>query len=714
MSVRSVSFIFGLVISSLFAHVAFAQNLEIHYINVGWGSSVFVKGPNGTTVLMEAGNTGKGTSRVVPYLQSIGTQPADGFDYTIASHQHCDHIGGMDEVINAGYNVRVQNYYNGSSYSSSCVTQWNAAAAGTTGGAPVVPAVGSQILLGNNATLTFVAVNGQIIGGGSVAVSDENDRSIAVLIQYGGFDYLWAGDLGGGNIDNACTGRFTMTQTDVETSIIQAISPGGAFPLITAGGIDVLNVNHHGSESSTNMNWMNLSRPAVAIIATGDGQSSGWDLPRIDVVEHVVLAQATGCVTVPPALALQTEEGAPAGSLTSVAGYSVGNIRVTTDGSTGFTVSADGQVSQGPVEVAQAGLPRTFALDDAAQPDTTPPATSITLPANGATVSGIVNVTATATDNIAVTRVEFWLDGLLQSTVTTSPYGWSWNTTTVSNGSHTLLTEAFDAAGNRGDSTAVSVTVNNDRTAPTTSITAPADGATVSGTTVVSASASDNVGVTHVEFYVDAALQSTDAAPPYNWSWDTGLMPDGSHTLTSKAYDAAGNVGTSRAVSVTVSNSLDISNWKIVQANAANTFFLPAGTVVRDNGYVVIARNATKSEFEAFWNVTLPGNVTYINAAGAFPAINGSENYTLYNAAGTNVEGPTVSMAVSAGHSMQRKDPCLPPDVSSSWNVLTASSATPGSGAAPGCAKGVVINEFSDALGTGNFVYEFVELHYDR
>ena len=129
---------------------------------------------------------------------------------------------------------------------------------------------------------------------------------------------------------------------------------------------------------------------------------------------------------------------------------------------------------------------------------------------------------------------------------------------------------------------------------------------------------------------------------------------------------------------------------------------------------VVIARNATKSEFEAFWNVTLPGNVTYINSAGAFPTINGSENYTLYNAAGTKVEGPTVSMAVSAGHSMQRKDPCLPPDVSSSWNVLIASSATPGSGAAPGCAKGIVINEFSDALGTGNFVYEFVELHYDR
>src|SRR5262245_32901347 len=81
--------------------LALAQQLEIHYINVGWGGSVLVKGPDGTTVLMEAGNTGKGTNVVVPYLKSIGIQPANGLDYTIAGHQHCDHIGGLDEVINA-------------------------------------------------------------------------------------------------------------------------------------------------------------------------------------------------------------------------------------------------------------------------------------------------------------------------------------------------------------------------------------------------------------------------------------------------------------------------------------------------------------------------------------------------------------------------------------------------------------------------------------
>src|SRR6266498_2810226 len=132
----------------------FAQTLEIHYIDVGWGGSVFIKGPTGITVLLEAGNTGMGTQYVVPYLKSIGVQPAIGIDYVVGGQQHCDHIGGLDEVINVGYNVRIKQYYNGSTYASSCVDQWNAAAATTTAGAPVTMPVGTVIQLGNGATLT--------------------------------------------------------------------------------------------------------------------------------------------------------------------------------------------------------------------------------------------------------------------------------------------------------------------------------------------------------------------------------------------------------------------------------------------------------------------------------------------------------------------------------------------------------------------------------
>src|SRR5207245_1718799 len=95
-----------------------------------------------------------------------------------------------------------------------------------------------------------------------------------------------------------------------------------------------------------------------------------------------------------------------------------------------------------------------------------------------------------------------------------------------------------------------------DTTPPTVGITSPSSGATVSGTTTVSASASDNVGVVGVQFLLDgAALGSEDTASPYSVSWNTTTATNGSHTLTATARDAAGNRTTSAAVTVTVSNT---------------------------------------------------------------------------------------------------------------------------------------------------------------
>ena len=93
--------------------------------------------------------------------------------------------------------------------------------------------------------------------------------------------------------------------------------------------------------------------------------------------------------------------------------------------------------------------------------DTTPPTTSITSPGSGATVSGTVTVSAGASDNVGVSRVELYVDGSLHSTDTSSPYSFAWNTTTVANGGHSLQTRAYDAAGNVGSSSVVSVTVSN-------------------------------------------------------------------------------------------------------------------------------------------------------------------------------------------------------------------------------------------------------------
>jgi len=87
-------------------------------------------------------------------------------------------------------------------------------------------------------------------------------------------------------------------------------------------------------------------------------------------------------------------------------------------------------------------------------------------------------------------------------------------------------------------------------------VTAPANGATVSGTTVaVSATAADNVGVAGVQFKVDGAnLGAEDTVSPYSVTWNTTAVANGSHTLTAVARDAAGNTTTAPPVTVTVSN----------------------------------------------------------------------------------------------------------------------------------------------------------------
>ncbi|MGA2260987.1 MAG: Ig-like domain-containing protein, partial [Acidobacteriota bacterium] len=94
--------------------------------------------------------------------------------------------------------------------------------------------------------------------------------------------------------------------------------------------------------------------------------------------------------------------------------------------------------------------------------DTTPPTVSITTPASGATIFGTVTIQGTASDNVGVAGVQFKVDGSpLGAETIASPYSVSWDTTTSSNGAHTLTAVARDAAGNTATSTAVTVTVSN-------------------------------------------------------------------------------------------------------------------------------------------------------------------------------------------------------------------------------------------------------------
>src|SRR5690242_2038625 len=186
---------------------------------------------------------------------------------------------------------------------------------------------------------------------------------------------------------------------------------------------------------------------------------------------------------------------------------------------------------------------------------------NITAPANGATVSGTRTVQAgvTVVGALTVASVQFKLDGAnLGAADTSAPYSVAWNTTSAANGSHTLTAVAKDILGLQFSSPAVAVTVNNapppDTTPPSVSVTSPASGATVSNTITLQASASDNVRVAGVQFFVDGAARgSEDTTAPYSTSWDTTAGSNGSHNITARARDAAGNTRISGAVPVTVS-----------------------------------------------------------------------------------------------------------------------------------------------------------------
>ncbi len=194
--------------------------------------------------------------------------------------------------------------------------------------------------------------------------------------------------------------------------------------------------------------------------------------------------------------------------------------------------------------------------------DTVAPTVSITAPANNATISSgsTVSINVTATDsNSPVSSVQILVDGVVKTTLSSSPYTYSWSTSGVALGSHTIQAKGTDPSGNVGQSAVTTITLA-DLTAPTTSITSPTANAKLKGTNNITATATDNTGgtgVSKVEFYVDGVLKGTVLVSPYTFAWNTATSTDGNHSLTVKAYDNAtpANVATSAAVAVSTDNT---------------------------------------------------------------------------------------------------------------------------------------------------------------
>lgn len=188
------------------------------------------------------------------------------------------------------------------------------------------------------------------------------------------------------------------------------------------------------------------------------------------------------------------------------------------------------------------------------------PMGSLSISQNGGKYAGTVTVTASVSDNVAVERVEFYIDYELLSTDFLTAYTAIWDTTAHKNGKRKVRAKVYDTSGNVLNLSTV-VTVENDTTPPTVSIWTPTSGATVSGTIPVTAIATDDVEVDRVEFFYFDGLGfapfGIDSAAPYTVNFNTTTVDNGELVLAVTAFDTAGNPSAAAFVTVTVENELE-------------------------------------------------------------------------------------------------------------------------------------------------------------
>ena len=151
-------------------------------------------------------------------------------------------------------------------------------------------------------------------------------------------------------------------------------------------------------------------------------------------------------------------------------------------------------------------------------------------PAAGATIRGAVTVSATAQDDAVFDHVRFDVGQKELGRDSTAPFQFTWDTRNVADGNYTLRGTAVDLAGN-SSSVSITVTVANgtDTIPPTATMTFPVNGSVVGGAVTITASASDNVAVSRVEFMRNGSVFATDSTSPYSAPWDSTTASDGEY-----------------------------------------------------------------------------------------------------------------------------------------------------------------------------------------
>nr|WP_253289296.1 ComEC/Rec2 family competence protein [Clostridium sp. MSJ-8] len=206
------------------------NNLIVHYINVGQGDSTLIQF-NGKNLLIDAG-TRENVSNLIKYIDSYNIH---SFDYVIATHPHDDHIGGMAQVINK---YSIDNFYMPQvNYSGKIYEDMIDALKLKNIKIKTINPSTPSINLGKDISFSVFSPNNKIY-------ENTNNYSPIIKIQYKKISFLFTGD----------------AETEVEEEVLSR-----NYNLNS----DVIKIGHHGSNTSTSVNFLQKVNPSIAIISVG-------------------------------------------------------------------------------------------------------------------------------------------------------------------------------------------------------------------------------------------------------------------------------------------------------------------------------------------------------------------------------------------------------------------------------------------------------------
>jgi beta-lactamase superfamily II metal-dependent hydrolase len=231
----------AVLIALAWATSARAQQLELHFHDVGQGDAALLITPERRTMLVDAGRNGAITAQ---YLRALGV---DTIDLLVVSHNHDDHMGGVPDVL-ASFPVR--NYMDNGVPSARTYRLYEES----------VQRSGARYLQATSRTITLGSVRVRVLAPPDARMplpqTEQNNRSVGLLIQYGAFRALLTGD-----------------------SQVEELAYWLAVDSVAE--VRVLKVAHHGSRNGTTPDWVARTRPGLAVISVG---RNGYGHPASQVV----------------------------------------------------------------------------------------------------------------------------------------------------------------------------------------------------------------------------------------------------------------------------------------------------------------------------------------------------------------------------------------------------------------------------------------------